>query len=101
MDFIKITSTGYIKFYNPILKKTITIGKSTTPENDYKIYCDYEKQFYRENYSLVPKYITLCKTANKFVVGFQFKKYHYHLGKFNSLVEAEKQLLDFKIFLLT
>jgi len=98
---IKITTTGYVKFYNPIIKKAITIGKSTTQEADYKLYCDYEKQFYKENYSLVPKYITLCKTSKKFVVGFQFKKYHYHLGKFNSLIEAKEQLLDFKIFLLT
>ncbi len=101
MDFIKTTTTGYIKFYHPIEKRSITIGKSTTPNNDYKIYCDFEKKFYKENDNLLPKYIRFCKTANKFVVGFEFKHRYFHLGKFNSFIEAKQQLLDFKIFLLT
>lgn len=98
---VKISSTGYVRFYDEVNKKGITIGKSTTKENDYNLYCDYEKEYYRINNHLIPKYISLCKTANKFVVKIKFKKYSYHLGRFNSLIEAKQQLLDFKIFLLT
>ena len=101
MEFVKTTTTGYVKFYNPIEKRSVTIGKSTTKEADYKLYCNYEKQFYKENIDLLPKYIRIEKSSDKFVFGFEFKNRNYHLGKFNSFIEAKQQLLDFKIFLLT
>lgn len=102
MDFVKIDTNGYIKFYDRKRKINISLGKSTgIKEQDYKIYSEFNKKYYSENSDLIPKYVSYNKKNELFYVGFKFKNKQYHLGTFHTLEEAEQNLLDFKIFLIT
>jgi len=101
-DLIKLTPKGYIRFYDKILKKTLTIGKTTGLfDEDYKIYSDYNKKYYNENSHLIPKYIYYNKKNELFYVQFLFNGKNFSLGSYHTLQEAEQMLLSFKIFLLT
>jgi hypothetical protein len=99
---MKIDKKGYIKFYDKVKKVNISLGKSTgIYEQDYKIYSNFNKKFYSENSNLIPKYISYNKKNKLFYVSFKFKEKNFNLGTFHTLEEAKKQLLDFKVFLIT
>jgi ribosomal protein S18 len=98
---IPIDVNGYIKFYDRLNKKNLSLGKATGFKNvDYKTYSDFSKKFYSENSKLIPKRIYYNKKNELFYVQFEFKKKVITLGSFHTLEEAEEQLLDFKIFLI-
>jgi hypothetical protein len=98
---MKIDKNGYIRFYDKIKQRNISLGKSTGLQHeDYKIYSDFNKKFYLENSNLIPKYINYNHKNQLFYVHFKFKDKSISLGSFHTLEEAEQQLLDFKIFLI-
>lgn len=102
MDFIKIDINGYIKFYDRKKKVNLSLGKTSgNKDKDYKTYSEFSKKFYFENKDLLPKRIYYNSKNELFYVTLQFKGKTYGLGSFHTLEEAENQLLDFKIFLIT
>jgi len=102
MKFIRIDINGYIKFYDRVNKKQLSLGKSTGIEDlDYNIYSEFSKLFYNEHSKIMPKRIYYNKKNRLFYVSMEFKGKTIGLGSFHTLEEAEKQLLDFKIFLIT
>ncbi len=83
-----------VQFWDSNLKKMHYLGYVDDEKEAYQVYSDYEKEFYRDKSELLPKFITLCKTANKFIVKIKFRKYNYHLGRYNTLREAVKAKED-------
>lgn len=99
---MKIDKNGYIKFYDKVKKANISLGKSTgVYREDYLIYSEFNKKYYSDKPKLIPKFISYNKRNELFYVKLQFKEKIFGLGSFHTLEEAEQQLLDFKIFLLT
>jgi len=99
---VKVSSNGYIRFYDRTRRINLSIQKSTGLEKeDYKIYSEFNKKFYSENSELIPKYISYNKKNELFYVAFKFKDKTFGLGSFHTLEEAQQRLLEFKIFLLT
>lgn len=77
-----------VQFWDKEIKKMHHLASVDSIDEAYLIYSKYEKEFYYTRSELIPKFITLCKTANKFIVKIKFRKYSYHLGRYNTLREA-------------
>jgi len=102
MDFIKYENGKYIRFYDRVAKKMISLGlRKETKEEDYKVYSDFSKKHYSDKPKHLPKRIFYNKKNELFYVQFCFKGKKIGLGSYHTLEEAEKELLDFKIFLIT
>ena len=84
-----------VKFWNIVTKELEYVGQTDIKFDAVKMYSEHQYNFYEQHTYLLPKFISIDRSRNGFIVIIRHNKHKIHLGRFLTIEDAKAEILEF------